>query len=182
MVHRKILMLPGKKTLTLLMGIPASGKTYLANKMKTIDSQRRVVISSDKIRRNVLNSKEMKVYFDQSKETEVWGIVERKVYETLKDPKIIECILDAVNMTYFSRYKFIQMAKELNIHTRGIVIYRSWDTIKKWNMTRKYPVSESILMQFFRNFKPPIPEEFDELLEIGSFKRFKKERKHFKSH
>ena len=89
MDKRKILNLPDEKTLTLLMGVPASGKTYLANEMKTVDSHRRVVISSDNIRRRVLNSKETKVYFDNAKEEEVWEIVERKVYETLKNPKII---------------------------------------------------------------------------------------------
>jgi len=181
MYYRKIIRLPKEKTLTLLIGIPAVGKTFLANKMKIVNSYKRVIISSDEIRRNILRSKETKIYFDQGKEGEIWDIIEKKVYEQLINTDVKECVLDAVNLKYFSRHIFIHMAKELKIKTKGIVIYRSLKKIMKWNINRKYPVSESLILQFFKHFEPPLQDEFDILIKIGSFRKFQKERKKFKS-
>ena len=57
-----------------------------------------------------------------------------------------------------------------------IVIYKPLKTIKKWNINRKYTISESVLITFFKNFTPPVQEEFNELITIGSLKKFQRER------
>ncbi len=177
MFWKRILKLPKNRSLTLIIGIPATGKSFLANKMKTANSKKRIIISSDKIRRSILDSKNTKIYFDQTKEGEIWEIIEKKVHETLLDPMIQDCVLDAVNMTYFSRFRFIQMTKDLGLCTRGIVLYRPLKKILKWNINRKYPISESKIKHFFKHFDPPVKTEFDKLIKIGSVKRFLKERK-----
>ncbi len=180
MFSKRILKLPKDRSLTLLIGIPATGKSFLANKMKAINSKKRIIISSDKIRRAILDSKNTKIYFNQVKEGEIWNFAERKVYDTLLNPEIQDCVLDAVNMTYFSRFKFIQMAKDLGLRTRGILLYRPLKKILRWNINRKYPISESKIKHFFKHFDPPVKTEFDKLIKIGSLKKFQKERRKMK--
>ncbi len=42
---KKVLRLPKDRSLTLLVGIPVTGKRFLANKMKAVNSKKRIIIS-----------------------------------------------------------------------------------------------------------------------------------------
>jgi len=170
----QFLKTPDEKTLTLLIGIPGVGKSVLANKLIKKDSVNRIIISSDNVRFDLLDYDETGIDHDSNIEPKVWGIIKNQIKEALLNPNIKECIMDSTNIRTSGREKFIQMAKDLGIKTRGIVLYASFMETKNRNRNREREVPESIIDTFYKKFQHPKKEEFDELFHIGSKRKFEK--------
>lgn len=169
--------IPTEKTLTLLIGLPAVGKSTIAQKMLKHDPVKRRLVSSDAIRHALLDYENTKIDFDKKIEPEVWQRVRAEVERALKDPGVIECILDATNIRFAHRQEFLIIGQNLGAQTRGIVIYDTMENIKKKNEARQRTVSEDIIDMFAEYFEIPEKDEFDDLLSIGPKEQFLKEKK-----
>ncbi len=167
---KKILELPRKKTFTLLIGVPHSGKSTLADLMRSKYPTKRSVISSDAIRLELLDYKSTGVAFDQSREPEVWKVVKEKTYKELSKINVQECILDATNVTKWSRLDFIEMGRENNRIVKFIVLNISIAEVIKRNNARQRKIPENILRKFFEIYQKPGKNEFDKIQHLDSRK------------
>ncbi|MFX1239580.1 MAG: AAA family ATPase [Promethearchaeota archaeon] len=175
--RKKIVELPKTKTLTMLVGIPGTGKSTLAKKMMETCPQGRVIVSSDEIRFNMLNYSETGVDFDPTVEARVWNLIESSVKNVIAASLTKEIVLDATNVRRSNRSKFIKIAKENGIKTRAIVLYKPLEEVKEQNMSRKRIVPDDVIENFFDRFQPPTKDEFDTIINIGSRRKFKTRRK-----
>ncbi len=163
-----LLEIPEEKTFTMLIGLPATGKSTFAEKMMEKDSNNRVVISSDKIRFDVLNYEETGIDFDPKAEPRVWAIIDKKVEEALLESTSRDVVFDATNLTRAGRRRFLILAKRLGYRTRGIIFSTSLTEIKKRNLNRERDVPEDVIERFYYNAQYPEKGEFDELFEINT--------------
>ena len=159
---KKILQLPSKKTLTLLVGVPNSGKSTLARIMLEKDHSNRKVINSDKIRLNILDYENTGKMFDRAKESEVWRVIKEEIRRCVYSD-ITECIFDATNINTRNRYEFIKMARNANRRIRIIVLLITLEGALRRNSKRKIKVSEDVITGFFRIYETPIKEEYDKI-------------------
>ncbi len=155
-----IVELPSKKSLTMLVGVPCSGKSTLAKILVETVPEMRKVISSDAIRRKILNYEETGMQFDEEKEAEIWHEIEVRAYECITS-STWECILDATNIHHGLRYPFVQMARCENRQIRMIVLLVSREIVIERNEKRKDNVPLNIIEMFFRVFELPTKEEYD---------------------
>jgi len=167
---KEVLKLPRKKTFTLLIGVPHSGKSTLANLMLSKYPTKRSVISSDAIRLELLDYKSTGIAFDQSREPEVWKIVREKTYKELGKINVQECILDATNVTKWSRMDFIEMGRENNRKVKFIVLNISIAEVLKRNNARQRNIPEDILQKFFEIYQKPGKNEYDKIQHLDSRK------------
>ncbi|TXT65095.1 MAG: hypothetical protein BAJALOKI1v1_470017 [Promethearchaeota archaeon] len=174
---RKMLKTPKDKTLTLLIGIQGVGKSTLAEQLKKKDPHKREVISSDTIRFKLYEAKGIMEDYEKAFESKVWRLITSQIKECLLNSAIKECIFDATNIRRDERKKYVKLAEKLGVNTRGIVFYKSLESIKNQNASRERKVPEEVINSFYNRFQHPKKSEFDELYRIGSKRHFEKKRK-----
>lgn len=165
-MNKKLYEIPQEKTFTMLIGLPGTGKSTFAKKLLDQNSEKRVLISSDKIRFELLNYEETGVDFDPKIEPKVWAIVNRKIEEDLGEKGIMEVIFDATNLQKSGRKKYLKLAKENGFRTRGIFFSAPLREIKMRNRNRRRKVPDEVIERFSRTFEKPKEDEFDELYKI----------------
>lgn len=167
-MKEKLYKTPQKKTFTILIGLPGTGKSTFAKRLLKHDSNNRILISSDKIRFDLLNYEDTGIDFDPKIEPKVWAIINSKIKQSLKNATEKEIIFDATNLKRAQRKRYLRLAKKEGFHTRGIVFSAPLNEIKRRNQNRDRQVPEKIIEQFYRIFEYPEKDEFDELCEIKS--------------
>ena len=140
--------------LTILVGLPSSGKSTYAESIKDIFDY--VVISSDAIR------EEISFYEDQSKNAEVFQILHKRVDEALGDGKNV--IVDATNINIKSRRPLIELGKKHEAIISAIVFVTPLGTCYLTDVDRPHPVGRDVITKMLRKFECPFYEEgFDDI-------------------
>jgi O-phosphoseryl-tRNA(Sec) kinase len=165
-MKEKLYETPNKKTFTMLIGLPGTGKTTFAKKILKQNAQDRILVSSDNIRFDLLNYEETGIDFDPKIEPKVWARVIKEIKKALDNSTVKEVIFDATNLIKSGRKPYLELAKDKGFHTRGIVFSAPLSEIKARNRNRKRKVPEEVIDRFYRSFEYPEKGEFDEIIEI----------------
>lgn len=139
--------------LYMLVGIPASGKSTLANKLKLGGCN---VVSSDEVR------KELGCLTDMSRNSEVFIIVKRRVAEGLKTGNTV---LDATNTSISGRKEYIEIAKSLGCNTIALFMDKPLSQCKLNNKFRDNEIPETVIESMHDKLQPPtIAEGFEQVI------------------
>ena len=141
-----------KPTLTILVGISASGKSTQAKNLAI--ERNAIIVSSDAIRG------ELSTVEDQSNNVEVFKIFHHRIKAGLMNGYNV--IADATNITIKSRRSIIESVKNIDCDIVGIVIDKPIDRCIEDNINRPHPVPEYVIRRQFNNFQmPTLNEGFD---------------------
>ena len=110
-----------KNTMTIICGIPRSGKSTWMKKNKV----KEVVISPDDIRRELFGHQ-----FHALANQFVFGVAEGMATLLLKQG--VDVIIDATSITYAVRAKWYRVAKACNSKTKVIWVYAHKDKVKNF--------------------------------------------------
>lgn len=144
-------------TLTLMVGIPGSGKSTYA---KTKIDRRIKVVSSDAIRKEL--------FLDES-DQEHNDIVFQTLYERarnfLLDGK--DVVIDATNSSVENRKSALSHFSDLDIKRKAIVVETPIETCISYDKKRRRTVGEDVIKEFASTYAFPTKEEgFDDIIVI----------------
>lgn len=152
-----------------LIGVAGSGKSTYANKVIRKEPKTRY-ISADEIRFQLLDSKNTKIYFDQSIETKVWDMVFSQYSEALIHPNDI--IFDATNVTLERRYRIVALARDkkktLSVEKAIEFVFFNIPLMEilKRNKSRERIVEDSVIAKQYSQIQKPELWEYDKLTII----------------
>lgn len=146
-----------KPIFTMLVGLPASGKSHYATMLsKQIDA---TVFSSDALREEMFGDVN-----DQEHNTEVFHELHKRIKECLKSGK--NAIYDATNISSKRRKAFIQELNKIDCEKRCVVMATPYEQCLKNNSNRDRVVPEDVIDRMYRSFNPPYWFEKWDYIEI----------------
>lgn len=132
--------------LFMMIGIPASGKTSLAEQIeKSEDAE---IVSSDNIRKELYGDENI-----QGDSNEVFKIVENRIINGLKNNK--NMIYDATNINYKRRMAFLQKIRKLKVEKVAIMVATPYEQCLIRNSQRERQVPEEVIKRMYFNFYVP---------------------------
>lgn len=145
-------------TLTILCGLPRSGKSTWVEKNKGNS----IVVSNDWIRENILGTQ-----YSHSANAIIWAIVDASLRIILSQDK--DVILDGINNTPDIRKFFIDIGREYGAKIKMVCFMTPLEVCLARNdgmfFDRKIPNEELISISNKRLF--PIENEYDEIIYVG---------------
>lgn len=141
---------------TMLVGLPASGKTALANQMKGGYTK---VHSSDELRQELYGDVN-----DQTHNQELFVELHRRIKQDLIDG--YDVIYDAANINKKRRIAFLQELKNIICRKRCIVVMTPYERCVELNNLRDRKVPESVIRNMLLNWQPPDYSEGWDSIEI----------------
>ena len=149
-------------TLTIMCGLPASGKSTWAeiNKKSNVD-----IVCPDTIRKEVFGHQ-----FYRDAEPWIWAYAESMTKLLLAQNRNV--VIDATNLTYYSRNKWLSIANHYGAVTELVLFRISKETCLKRNSKREKGkrVPQKIIKSFSSVFMEPDGIErnmYDKIIEIG---------------
>jgi predicted kinase len=151
-----------KKTLWIMCGAPASGKSYFAKKLINGPGWR--YISRDTIRFEIVSEEED--YFKHEKE--VYKKFIYSIYSALNQEGIFNIIADATHLNWASRNKLITNLKKIyrdfdGLNIIPVVMETDVETMIKRNETRagREKVPQSAIKNMYSNFTDPKNDSYN---------------------
>lgn len=158
--------------LFLMIGLPASGKSTLAEQIsKSEDAE---IVSSDNIRKELYGDENI-----QGDNNKVFRIVQERIINGLKNNR--NMIYDATNISYKTRMAFLQRLNKLEVEKIAIMVATPYVDCLIRNAQRERKVPEEVIKRMYYNFYVPqyfegfddiqiihneiLPIKWDELLE-----------------
>jgi len=152
-------------TLIMLIGIPASGKSYIANRFaeEYADRPNGVVIhSSDELRKELFDDVN-----EQCQNDTLFQELHKRVKTDLKDGKTV--IYDATNIHRRNRIAFLNELKSAKIkcYKTCCLVVSTYEDCLKRNSERERSIPESVIERMYKHFEPPmIQEGWDQITVI----------------
>lgn len=144
-------------TLTLMVGLPASGKSTYAKQLENKDT---IVLSSDSIRAELWGDER-----DQRSPQVVFDTLYTRAIDALK--RNINVVIDATNVTKADRANALKPFVGLDIKRRAIVINTPINICIQQNKLRERTVPDDVIKRFYDMYEEPtIDEGFDEIIMI----------------
>jgi len=145
-------------TLTILIGIPASGKSYYASNLNFNG----LILSSDSIRKELYGDE-----MDQTHNQEVFDELYSRLHEALKDGT--DVIIDATSVNRRERHQAIKIGQKFGAYIEAIVFKTPIATCIKRNDIRDRKVPDYVYDRYIQKFENPmIDEGFDCIRVIKS--------------
>lgn len=144
----------------MMVGLPASGKSYYANIYK--DTYEAVIHSSDKTRADIFESESV-----QDDNKKVFEILHGKIIEDLKNGKSV--IYDATNIHYKRRMSFLSELNKIKqeIYKICLFIATPYNDCLKQNEKRDREVPPYVIERMYKNiYIPQYYEGWDEIVLI----------------
>lgn len=132
----------------MLVGLVGSGKSTYAEKLK---EEGVIIHSSDKIR------EELGDVNDQSKNTEVFEILHKRIKDDLRDGKSV--CYDATSLNRRRRISFVKELKNIPCKKICVLVATPFEECCKQNDSRDRKVPEEVLDRMYRNFNVPCEQE-----------------------
>jgi len=136
--------------LTVLMGIPASGKsTIVSDMLLGVDYE---VVSPDQIRQELTGNRG-----DQSRNDRVFQLAHGQVLNALGDG--LDVLFDATNVTASARNALLEIAGRVSAKTTLIILRTPFEVCLERNAYRtKYIVPESVMFLMHERFVRSLSE------------------------
>lgn len=141
--------------LFLMIGLPASGKSTLAEQIaKSEDAE---IVSSDNIRKELYGDENI-----QGDNNKVFRILQERIINGLKNNK--NMIYDATNISYKTRIAFLQRLNKLEVEKIAIMVATPYEDCLIRNAQRERKVPEEVIKRMYNNFYvPQYFEGFDDI-------------------
>lgn len=141
--------------LFLMIGLPASGKSTLAEQIsKSEDAE---IVSSDNIRKELYGDENI-----QGDNNKVFRILQERIINGLKNSK--NMIYDATNISYKTRMAFLQRLNKLEVEKIAIMVATPYEDCLIRNAQRERKVPEEVIKRMYYNFYvPQYFEGFDDI-------------------
>ena len=145
--------------ITMLIGIPGSGKTTYAKK-----NLNGIYVSPDAIRKELYGDISI-----QGNPSEVFGLIESKIKEALNNGNNV--VYDATNTTKFRSETIKEFRSYGASEINGVFLNTPFEICMERNLSRKdrsEPVPEEVMLRMFSALKENMPSanEFDNYIEI----------------
>lgn len=131
-----------------MCGLPGSGKSTYAEKLK---EECVIIHSSDAIRQ------ELGDVNDQSKNTEVFEILHKRIKDDLRDGKSV--CYDATNLSRKRRVAFLRQLKNIPCEKFCVLIATPFEECCKQNNSRDRRVPDDVMWRMYKNFQMPCVQE-----------------------
>ena len=131
---------------TMLVGIPASGKSTYAEKLSKETGA--IICSSDKVREEIcgdINS--------QDKNNEVFITLHRRIKEHLRNGESV--IYDACNISSKRRIAFLRELKNISCKKHCVIIATPYEKCLEANKNRERQVPEDVIKRMYMNWNVP---------------------------
>ena len=132
--------------LFMMIGIPASGKTSLAEQIA--NSEGAEIVSSDSIRKELYGDESI-----QGDSNKVFRILQDRVVKGLNANK--NMIYDATNISYKTRMAFLQRIRKLEVEKIAIMVATPYEQCLIRNSQRERQVPEEVIKRMYFNFYVP---------------------------
>lgn len=136
--------------LFMMIGIPASGKTSLAEDIAK--SEDAIIVSSDNTRKELYGDENI-----QGDNNKVFRILEDRIIKGLKANK--NMIYDATNISYKRRMAFLQRIKKLDVEKIAVMVATPYEDCLIRNSQRERKVPEEVIKRMYQSFY--IPQYFE---------------------
>lgn len=141
--------------LFLMIGLPASGKSTLAEQIaKSEDAE---IVSSDNIRKELYGDENI-----QGDNNKVFRILQERIINGLKNNK--NMIYDATNISYKTRIAFLQRLNKLEVEKIAIMVATPYEDCLIRNAQRERKVPEEVIKRMYNNFY--VPQYFEGFNDI----------------
>jgi len=141
--------------LIMMIGIPSSGKSTVANRIsKDIGA---IVHSSDNLRKELYGS-----YSIFDKNNELFEELHKRIINDLKDGKSV--VYDATNLSMKKRKHFLTLIPK-NIHKKAVVVATTINDCLIRDGFRNKKVGSKVIIDMWKRFQFPLEQEgFDEII------------------
>lgn len=156
-------MVQDTTVLYMLVGVPGSGKTTLANQIPNS-----VVWSSDAIREELYDDVN-----NTTNHTTTFEVMHERIFNDLS--KGINVVYDATNTHAYLRRKFLYSLRNrfTKVTTVCICMDTDIETCKRWNFLRDRKVPVEVIYRMHNKFDAPsMKEGWDAIVSSTVFKRF----------
>lgn len=143
----------------MLIGLPASGKSTYAQKMKKNGYH---VYSSDEIRKELTGNEEV-----QNINERVFCILHKRIKIALENG--ISCVYDATNISMKRRIAFLNEIKRFNCDKKCILFVPPVEVCKERNQKRERTVPDYVFDKMLKQFQCPYYYEGWDEIEIAEF-------------
>lgn len=133
----------------ILIGLPASGKSTYAEKIKNNNT---IVLSSDSIRKEIYGDESI-----QGNPKEIFDTLYSRMRLALSENK--DVIVDATNINIRDRSLSINIAKEFNSDIEAVVFETPIEECKKRNLKRKRVVPDFVYDRMSNKYEEPTLKE-----------------------
>lgn len=140
-----------------LVGLPASGKSFLANKL--VEEENATIISSDEYRKREYGSEEI-----QGDNKKLFELIHKDTIELLKNGKSV--VFDSTGLSYKNRKAFLDKLAEINVGKICILLATPYEVCIERNKNRTRNVPESVIKRMRENFNVPLYSEGWDKIEI----------------
>jgi len=155
-----------KKVFTMTIGIPSSGKSTI--RQKEIHKNPNIcILSSDDIRKRMLNYDKTGIAFDQDIEEYVWNEMNDKFNYCIEKKKHI--FFDATNVEQERRTPFIDKAKINKYQTKALLINIDPEIAFLRQRKRERKVPKSVMYRMYYDMQKPTLQEFNIIQKIDRF-------------
>lgn len=145
--------------LILLVGLPASGKTTYAEKLK---NENTIVLSSDAIRKELFCDEQ-----NQSNNALVFDTLYKRAREFLANGKNV--VIDSTNINRFERRRVLDNFEDFSVEKIAIEIVAKKSLCVERDLKRNRTVGEDIIESFYLTYeKPTLSEGFDKIEIINN--------------
>lgn len=147
-----------EQTLYVMIGLPASGKSYIAENMA--EDKSAIVISSDNIRKEIFGDNKT-----QDNPNEVFRVAHEEISSYLQLGENV--IFDATNISYKHRRTLLQKVKKHNVRCTAIFVATPIEEIFHNNKSRNREVPEYVIKRMLKSIYIPFWHEgWDDILIV----------------
>lgn len=148
-----------KPTLIYFVGLPASGKSYYANKCK---KKGYIVHSSDSIREELYGNESI-----QGDSKEVFKILNERIIRDLKDGK--DCVYDSTGLSSKKRMAFLNSISNIDCIKTCILLATPYEVCVKRNKQRYRVVPLNVIDRMYKSINiPNYYEGWDDVVILWS--------------
>ena len=149
-----------KPTFYMMIGLPASGKSYYAHSICDL------VYSSDDVREELYNDVN-----NMENNNKVFDVLHQRIRDTLIDGK--DCVYDATNMNWKLRRAFLESIKKIECYKVAVVVATQLHKCLSQNSERERKVPEDVIYRMLHNFTIPYYYEGWDKIKIVRNEKYK---------
>lgn len=151
--------------LTILTGLPASGKSLFARKLSKPDT---LVVSSDETRERLYGDE--KIQGDNNK---LFELLHQECIRLLSKERNV--IFDATNLTCKHRMAFLQKLNKLDVYKECLIVATPYQDCLYFNSQRERKVPEQVIERMWKSFQVPAYFEGWDKIDVlwnGNFEKY----------